>query len=191
MKPEDMGPIPNDKLRQDLRSTSLQFVEEGVANLQRALLIDSTYPEAMDYMAILVRERASLDDTPEQYEKDIASANDWAQKAAEAKKARASHPQRVRVGGNVQAANLIRKVIPRYPPDAKQAGIQGTVRFQMILGTDGKVQSLQLVSGDPALVAAARDAVEQWVYKPTLLNGQPVEVVTTVDVNFVLGKPHM
>jgi len=97
-------------------------------------------------------------------------------------------PARIRVGGNVQAANLIRKVVPVYPTLAKQARIQGTVRFQAIIGKDGTIQNLQLVSGHPLLVAAAQQAVSQWVYKPTLLNGDPVEVVTTIDVNFTLSQ---
>jgi len=97
-------------------------------------------------------------------------------------------PQRIRVGGNVQAANLIRKVIPVYPALAKQARIQGTVKFQAIIGKDGTIQNLQLVSGHPLLVANAQQAVSQWIYKPTLLNGEPVEVVTTIDVNFTLSQ---
>ena len=96
--------------------------------------------------------------------------------------------QRIRVGGNVQAANLIRKVTPQYPPLAKQARVQGTVRFQAIIGKDGTIQNLQLISGHPLLVPAATDAVKQWLYKPTLLNGEPVEVVTQIDVNFTLSQ---
>ena len=95
---------------------------------------------------------------------------------------------RIRVGGNVQAANLIRKITPVYPPLAKQARIQGTVRFTAIIGKDGTIQNLQLVSGHPLLVEAARQAVSQWQYKPTLLNGEPVEVVTQIDVNFTLSQ---
>ena len=97
-------------------------------------------------------------------------------------------PQRIRVGGNVQAANLIRKVTPVYPPLAKQARVQGTVRFTAIIGKDGAIHNLQLVSGHPLLVAAAQEAVKQWQYKPTLLNGEPVEVVTQIDVNFTLSQ---
>jgi len=97
-------------------------------------------------------------------------------------------PQRIRVGGNVQAANLIRKVTPQYPPLAKQARVQGTVRFQAIIGKDGTIQNLQLITGHPLLVPAATDAVKQWLYKPTLLNGEPVEVVTQIDVNFTLSQ---
>jgi protein TonB len=97
-------------------------------------------------------------------------------------------PQRIRVGGNVQAANLIRKITPTYPPLAKQARIQGTVRFTAVIGKDGTIQNLQLVTGHPLLVAAAQEAVKQWQYKPTLLNGEPVEVVTQIDVNFTLSQ---
>lgn len=94
---------------------------------------------------------------------------------------------RVRVGGNVQAANLTRKVTPAYPPLAKQARISGTVRFTALIGTDGSILALQLVSGHPLLVESAQDAVKQWMYKPTLLNGNPVEVITQIDVNYTLS----
>ena len=96
--------------------------------------------------------------------------------------------KKIRVGGNVQAQNLIHKVQPIYPPEAKQNRVQGVVRFSVMIGKDGKVQNLTLVFGDPVLAEAAREAVQQWVYKPTLLNGAPVEVVTLVDVNFTLSQ---
>jgi periplasmic protein TonB len=97
-------------------------------------------------------------------------------------------PQRIRVGGNVQAAKLVRQPKPSYPPLAKQARIQGTVRFQAIIGKDGTIQNLQLISGHPLLVPSATEAVKQWVYQPTQLNGEPVEVVTQIDVNFTLSS---
>ncbi len=97
-------------------------------------------------------------------------------------------PQRIRVGGNVQGAKLIKKPTPIYPPLAKQARIQGTVKFNAVIGKDGTIQNLQLVSGHPLLVAAAQEAVKQWVYQPTLLNGEPVEVATEIDVNFTLSQ---
>ncbi len=96
-------------------------------------------------------------------------------------------PKRIRVGGNVQAARLISQPKPVYPPLARQARIQGTVRFNAIIGKDGRIQNLTLVSGHPLLVPAATAAVKQWVYQPTLLNGEPVEVVTVIDVNFTLS----
>jgi outer membrane biosynthesis protein TonB len=70
-------------------------------------------------------------------------------------------PQRIRVGGNVQAANLVKKVAPQYPPDAKAARIAGTVRFTVIVGIDGHIKDVQLVSGHPALIPAAKEAVQQ------------------------------
>ncbi|MGI8746027.1 MAG: energy transducer TonB [Bryobacteraceae bacterium] len=97
-------------------------------------------------------------------------------------------PQRIRVGGQVQAANLIRKVTPVYPQLAKQARISGVVRFSALIGKDGSIQNLTVVSGHPLLIAAATEAVKQWQYKPTLLNGEPVEVATQIDVNFTLSQ---
>ena len=96
--------------------------------------------------------------------------------------------KRIRVGGNVQQTNLVHKVQPIYPVEAKQNGIQGVVRFTVTIGKDGAVKNLTLVSGDPLLAEAAKTAVAQWVYKPTLLNGDPVEVVTQVDINFTLAQ---
>ena len=97
-------------------------------------------------------------------------------------------PKSIRVGGNVMAAKLIRQPKPPYPPLAKQARIQGTVRFNAVIGKDGTIQNLTLVSGHPLLVPAATEAVRQWLYQPTLLNNEPVEVVTQIDVNFTLSQ---
>jgi protein TonB len=83
---------------------------------------------------------------------------------------------------------LISQPRPVYPPLAKQARIQGTVRFTAIIGKDGTIQNLTLISGHPLLVQSATEAVKQWRYKPTLLNGEPVEVVTQIDVNFTLNQ---
>jgi len=97
-------------------------------------------------------------------------------------------PKRIRVGGQVQTAKLVNKVQPIYPALAKQARIQGTVRLQAVIAKDGSVVELQVLSGHPLLVQAALDAVRQWRYQPTLLNGEPVEVVTTIDVVFTLSS---
>jgi TonB family protein len=94
--------------------------------------------------------------------------------------------QRLRVGGNVQMAKLISQVRPIYPPLARQAGVQGTVRLQAIIAKDGSVAQLEVISGHSLLVQAALDAVRQWRYMPTLLEGQPVEVITLIDVIFSL-----
>ena len=87
-----------------------------------------------------------------------------------------------------QTVNPVVKVDPVYPPLARQARISGTVRFTVRIAKDGSIQGIQLVSGHPLLVAAAHEAVKQYVYNPVLLNGNPVEVVTQVDVNFTLGN---
>lgn len=97
-------------------------------------------------------------------------------------------PKKITVGGQVMAAKLIRQPKPVYPPLAKQARISGTVRLSAIIGKDGTIQSLQVVSGHPLLQQSALEAVRNWVYQPTLLNGEPVDVVTTIDVNFTLSQ---
>jgi len=97
-------------------------------------------------------------------------------------------PKQIRVGGNVQAAKLVNQPKPQYPPLARQARIQGVVRFNAVIGKDGAIANLTLVSGHPLLVPSATDAVRQWRYQPTLLNGEPVEVVTQIDVNFTLSQ---
>jgi TonB family protein len=97
-------------------------------------------------------------------------------------------PAGVEVGGNLQAGKLIKKVAPIYPPMAAATRVQGTVRFKAIIAKDGTIQNLQTVSGPSLLVKAAADAVKQWVYQPTVLNGQPMEVQTQIEVNFNLNK---
>jgi len=97
-------------------------------------------------------------------------------------------PQRIRVGGNVQQAKLVRQPHPVYPPLAKQARIQGVVKLSAIIARDGTIQHLEVISGHPLLIPSALEAVKQWVYQPTLLNGEPVEVVTQIDVNFTLSQ---
>jgi periplasmic protein TonB len=94
----------------------------------------------------------------------------------------------LRVGGSVQMAKLIRKVIPEYPALARAARISGVVHLIGVIGKDGTIRNLQLVGGHPMLARAALEAVEQWVYEPTLLNGEPVEVIAPIEVSFTLGR---
>jgi periplasmic protein TonB len=95
---------------------------------------------------------------------------------------------RIRQGGNVTAAKLMNKVQPLYPPLARQTRISGTVRLHAIIGKNGQVEQLEVISGHPLLVQAALDAVKQWRYQATTLNGEPVEVDTTIDVIFSLNQ---
>ena len=94
----------------------------------------------------------------------------------------------VRVSEGVQAARLIYGPKPPYPPLAITAHVEGRVRMQAIIAPDGTINSLQVMSGPPLLINAARDAVSRWRYQPTLLNGKAVEVITEIDVNFMLGR---
>jgi len=96
-------------------------------------------------------------------------------------------PQKVRVSSGVEQGNLIHDVKPPYPPLARQARIQGTVVLQAVIGKDGTIQNLRIVSGHPMLAQAALDAVKQWRYRPYYLNGEPVDVDTTINVNFTLS----
>jgi len=97
-------------------------------------------------------------------------------------------PGTIRVGGDVQSTKIVNKATPVYPALAKQARIQGTVRLTVTISTDGTVSDIQLISGHPLLVEPAVEAVKQWVYQPTLLNGNPVSVITEVTVNFTLSQ---
>jgi protein TonB len=94
----------------------------------------------------------------------------------------------IRIGGGVQSAKLMFGPRPVYPPLARTTRTQGMVRIQALIGRDGVIRNLQAVSGPPLLIAAAIEAVQQWRYQPTLLNGEPVEVITEIDVNFTLSQ---
>lgn len=195
MKPEDPGPLPS-PARQELKPQYSSIIEDGIANLDRALQLDPQYSDAMAYMNLLVRERADLRDSKEEYARDVAVADELVQKAIEAKKAQAQSgmapPPPPPAPGSpapirVRYAALLKKVEPVYPALAKQARITGTVRFTITIAKDGTVEHIHLVSGHPLLIAAATDAVKQYVYKPTLLHGNPVEVIMPVDIKFELG----
>jgi len=96
-------------------------------------------------------------------------------------------PQRVRVSQGVVSGLKVKDVRPNYPPLARQARIQGTVVLHAVISKEGAIENLTLMSGHPMLAPAAIDAVKQWRYKPYLLNGEPVEVDTEVQVNFTLA----
>ena len=87
----------------------------------------------------------------------------------------------------MQSAKVLRKTNPSYPPIARQARIQGVVRLEAIIATDGTIRNLKVIQGHPLLVQSALRAVQQWRYAPTLLNDRPVEVITYIDVIFKLG----
>jgi protein TonB len=94
----------------------------------------------------------------------------------------------LRVGTGVQDAKLAFAPRPVYPQIAKAARSQGVVKIEATIATDGRIKDLRVVSGPPLLVNAALEAVRQWRYQPTLLNGAPVEVLTEIDINFTLTQ---
>jgi protein TonB len=89
---------------------------------------------------------------------------------------------------HMSEGDLIRKVQPNYPALARSARIQGAVLLQAVIGQQGNIENLRVMSGHPMLVQAALDAVKQWAYRPYMLNGEPVEVETQITVNFSLGQ---
>jgi TonB family protein len=124
-------------------------------------------------------------------EKAAADAVDAKQKADVAAKARASVVAKartarapLRIGGNIRPPTKVKDVTPVYPAIAKSANVLGEVVIEATIGTDGKVSDAKVVRSIPLLDRAALDAVRQWEYMPTLLNGVPVPVTTMVRVNF-------
>jgi protein TonB len=97
-------------------------------------------------------------------------------------------PQRVRISGGVTKGLLIHREEPVYPTLARAARVQGEVVLSAVISPTGQIENLQLVSGHPMLVPAAMAAVKTWRYKPYLLNGQPVEVETSITVIFTLSS---
>lgn len=143
-------------------------------------------PEQRDYAEYLLNRAQSID----------ASNLEWSSALTRLRAARENPPaqsppsgvQRIRVGAAVQQSNLLHQVDPVYPPLARQARIQGVVRFNVVIARDGHIGNITLINGHPLLVPSAQEAVKQWVYRPTLLNGDPVEVATVVDINFMLPR---
>jgi TonB family protein len=106
---------------------------------------------------------------------------------ADSDKVKDAHTKRVQTSGAAQAAMLIEKTAPEYPLLARQSRVQGTVRLHVIIGLDGAVYKMELVSGHPLLAQSAMEAVRKWRYKPMIVNGEKVEVDTTIDVIFALN----
>ena len=94
---------------------------------------------------------------------------------------------RIRQGGALTSKSLVNKVQPEYPDEARKKHVSGNVRLHVVIARDGTVKSLEVVSGEPLLVQAAINAVRQWRYRPTTLNGEAVEVDTVIDVVFSLS----
>ena len=144
-----------------------------------------------DYAEHLLQRAQSLDPSNPEWAGALARLRAASENAAALLQPTPPPPngvQRIRVGAAVQQSNLLQSVDPVYPPLAQQARIQGVVRLNVIIAKDGHISNITLISGHPVLVPAAQEAVKQWLYRPTLLNGDPVEVSTVVDVQFMLSR---
>ena len=199
----------------EVRAANREKVDEGIADLRKAIKLRPDFGDAMAYLNLMYRERADYEcDNAAARAADLRSADDWVDKTMATKKAMlgkdggrnaaslfppvptppppplnaASAPQRVQVSQGLSQGLLVTQVSPAYPQLARQARIQGTVVLRAVISKDGSIESLSLVSGHPMLVPAAMDAVKQWKYKPYFLNGEPVEVETTINVNFTLAR---
>ncbi len=210
--PEAHTASPSGEARDHLRLTYGSLIDEGIEEAQKAVDLNPSSSAAAHEMSGLLRARSRLDESPEQSDADLQLSKDWQEKAmALAPKFSAHAVPRISttrefspeptpalraldtagavpIGSRAAEANLIKKVEPRYPSLAKAARIQGTVEFTVVIDENGKVQGTELIRGHPLLVNAAREAVMQWVYRPTLLSGNPVKVVTTVTVVFDLSS---
>jgi TonB family protein len=194
------------------RADKLRLIDEGLQNVDIALTLNPQLEEAMTYKNLLLRQKADTIQDPAESARLTEEADRWFSRALEARRqsTRAGQtatgqnflaagppppppppppplppPQgAVRVGGDAAQANLISTVTPTYPALARAARIQGVVLLQTFIDKAGSVVNLSVLSGHPLLNEAAIEAVRQWRYQPILLNGQPVDVVTTVTVNF-------
>ncbi len=99
----------------------------------------------------------------------------------------AGHGKGVQVAPGIVQGMKIHDVLPIYPEGARQARIQGTVLLRAVIGKDGRIAGLEVISGPKPLIQAAIGAVQQWRYKPYIQNNEPVEVDTQITVNFTLG----
>jgi TonB family protein len=208
------GIIPDAGLRLNVRIKHSAQIEEGMNMLRTALQIDPEYGDAMAYMNLLYRIKAGISETTAEYDDLIGQADDWVGKAMDAKRKQAQNPQRTAQGITVYAppppppppppsgggggggdraigpfrnephVAVVKQVPPVYPEEARAAGVSGLVHLRVRIATDGTVQNAFAIDGNPLLSAAALQAVYQWVFQTTLVEGRPVEVVTTVDVNF-------
>ena len=199
-RPAALEPLPPPAPQRTINSLTIT----GLSDAARADLLsrlpmhqgEALSPETLRQLAQVVKdfdEHLAVSARPVNDEVAVAITLPPAPQAASIAVATAppspASPPRIRIGGNVQAVKLISQPKPAYPPLARMAHIQGVVELRAIIGKDGSVQDLTVISGPPLLVPAAVTAVQQWVYQPTLLNGDPVEVDTQVDVNFTLRKP--
>jgi TonB family protein len=181
------------------------YITAGLAADDRALAINPDFVDALVYKALLLQQRAMLEADPLQKGRTLAESTALRTRAIEIRKTLApaapsagtlaSHAPLaspplssapVRVGGNLKPPTKITDARPVYPSEAKAAGISGVVILEITIGIDGRVVNTRILRSIPQLDQAALDAVTQWEFTPTELNGQVVPVIMTATVNFTL-----
>jgi TonB family protein len=185
-----------------------RYIETAIKYEDAALALNADYVDALVYKNLLLRLLANLQTSPEEQKRLIAEADALRTRAMELNKHRGpqpmgntggapappppppppaapgSAPAPIRVGGNITAPTKTKDVRPIDPPEAAAARVQGVVICEIVVGTDGRVTDAKVLRSIPLLDEAALEAVRQWEYTPTLLNGMPVPVIMTVTVNF-------
>jgi TonB family protein len=185
-----------------------KYVDAGLASSDRALNVKQDYVEALTYKNLLLRLKADIETDSVRRDALLAEADALRARAIELNKARTSSgaptaawtgapppppppgywqtdgPPPIRVGGNVKTPAKIRDVRPVYPQEALDAGVSGVVILEVVIDSLGLVKSVRVLRSIPLLDQAALDAVRQWQFTPTLLNGVAVPVIMTVTVNF-------
>ena len=193
------------------------YIRAGIDAEDRALALNPDFVDALVYKNILLRMQANVETDKAEQQRLILEADGLRGRAVELQKARGNPhapapggatPARpvppqppgapgtrpdlgmapVRVGGNIPAPTKTRHVNPVYPAEARDAGVQGVVICEVTLNRDGGVAGVRVLRSIPALDAAAVEAVSQWEFTPTIVNGEPVPVIMTVTVNFALQQ---
>jgi TonB family protein len=181
----------------------LTSLTEALAATDRALALDADNFPALSFKSTVLKQRATLETDPAQKQRLVAESEALRARAFEISKMRSGHAAEsvsaspppggpagvagampVRVGGNIPSPTRLRDVKPIYPPEAQSAGIQGVVIIETTIGIDGRVSGARVLRSIPQLDEAALEAVRQWEFTPTLLNGVAVPVIMTVTVNF-------
>ncbi|MEK6630650.1 MAG: energy transducer TonB, partial [Acidobacteriota bacterium] len=191
------GSQPSDQEKSD-------YVARGLEQIDTALQLKPEYVAALTYKSLLLRLQASLETDPVRQAAVLQQADALRDQTLALQKSTGTAappaavregggaapfpypPNAVRVGGNIRPPTKIADAKPVYPVDATQARIQGVVIIEVLVGESGKVQDARVLRSIPLLDQAALDAVRQWVFTPTLLNGSAVAVIMTVTVNFTL-----
>lgn len=187
----------------------MKALQNAIDAEDRALAINPEYVPALIYKNLALRTLATVTTDTDEQHRMIQEADALRDKALALRRAAglpdppfasntpappvpASYQEAIarlhplRIGGNMMAPVKVRDAQPQYPEEAKSAGIQGVVILEAIVNAEGKVEDARILKSVPQLDGAALEAVRQWEYMPTLLNGAPVPIVVTLTVNFTL-----